>query len=93
VTDPRSLAFIVFQKLRQEATSAPDEELTESGAMRIFLDAINLMPDYEATTGARENVLLIQREGVEFQLNIQDAMDSLIVVWNDYQDIMRGRSA
>lgn len=87
-SESRALAIILFNKIHKELTSSEDE-LTERRAARIIQDALNLLPGYRSEPGSKTSILKIVREesGREEQtceMNIQDAIDSLMVVWKEY---------
>ncbi len=89
-SDTRALALVIFQHLRKQIPILQDSRTAR--ARDIIAEAIQLLPDYRAKKTDRDNILLIQRmtdPPDEFiAMNIQDAIDSLTVLWRDYQSTL-----
>jgi hypothetical protein len=93
--EARAFAIIVYHALRSElARLEEDDELDEIRARAIILRAVNLFPGYEARKDPQYRHLILIDKSEEDQntvsLNIQDAVDSLLIVWRDFQKL-RGR--
>lgn len=98
MNDPRALSFIVYQKIQQELSGQDQEEdLSSRRAREIILDALNLLPEISVQPGPRDDLVLIRyiaageaedatdanQEG--FLFNLQDSIDSLRTVWQDFR--------
>jgi hypothetical protein len=86
INDQRALSLVLYKKLTKDLT-AFEEDMTQKAARKLITDAINLLPGYSAENTDRLNVILIrktddQSDGVS--VNIQDAIDSLMIIWEDY---------
>ncbi|MCB1325892.1 MAG: hypothetical protein H7A21_02445 [Spirochaetales bacterium] len=90
--DVRAQALVLFHSLRQdlEIVEADLGEFDEARARDIILRAINLLPDYEADVDERSHIVIERtaRRGNPIRLNLQDAIDSLRVVWRDYRELV-----
>ena len=88
-SDPRALGLIVFQKFHSELPEL-GEEPGDRAMARLLLEAINLLPDFEARPGDKPHILLLQRLNMphakEIPLNIQAHIDALKTIWRDYLD-------
>lgn len=88
--DPRVVSLILFQKLQKELNDL-DDELTEKVALRILSEALDLIPDLVISPGSRPNEITVshtRNPETKKVLNLQDAADSLLTVWRDYQKVM-----
>ncbi|MBX7059593.1 MAG: hypothetical protein K1X75_16130 [Leptospirales bacterium] len=80
----RALALTLFHALRHELSTI-DDELSPETARSLLLRAINFLPGIQVVEGPRKNLLLLQPEnGPAVALNVQDALDSLRLVWREY---------
>ena len=92
--ESRAFAIVVYHALRSDlARLDEDDELDERRARSMILRAVNLLPGYEAAPDdERDHLLFIHKENQSpVQLNIQDAIDSLLIVWRDFRKLT-GRS-
>ena len=98
MNDPRALSFIVYQKIQQELSGQDQEEdLSSRRAGEIILDALNLLPEITVQPGPRDGFVLIRSittdrteqatdtNQEELLFNLQDFVDSLRTVWQDYR--------
>lgn len=77
------MALVLFQSMREKLENRDD--LTESEARRILLESIELIPDIQSARMDRTTLYLQPVEtDAEIRMPVQDAVDSLIMVWNDY---------
>lgn len=87
VADPReqrALAITLFHALRHELTGI-DDELGPEAARALLSRALNYLPGVEVEATERVNILKLHREGAApVDLNVQDAIDSLRLVWREY---------
>lgn len=97
----RAFAIIVYHALRSDLANLDegddaDRLLNPERARRMILRAVNLFPGYEAEADAEHgHSILIEKTGPESEtvvLNIQDAVDSLQIVWRDFRRLS-GRDA
>lgn len=70
-----------------------EEEPADRDLRRIILEAINLLPDFEAAPGKRDNLIHIRstldadtEKIPEDELNIQYTIDALRTLWRDYHE-------
>lgn len=80
-------ALILYLKIQEELSSI-EEEMNPKKAREIIVESLRLLPDYVVESTEKENWIRIRTIGVagkEILLNLQDAIDSLSLVWNDYQ--------
>jgi hypothetical protein len=94
--EARAFAIIVYHALRRElADIESDDELDEKRARNMILRAVNLLPGYESRPNQEHSHLILIEKLDEGQdtvsLNVQDAVDSLLIVWRDFQKLA-GRS-
>ncbi len=88
--DPRVLTLIIFQKLQKELIYI-DESLRPDRAASIIRRSINGIPGFRAEKTRDEFILIVTNEASKknvMEMNIRDAVDSLIIVWNDYRTLM-----
>ncbi len=95
--EARAFAIIVYHALRSDlARLEEDDELDETRARAMILRAMNLFPGYEARKNPEHSHLILiektDEAGNTVSLNIQDAVDSLLIVWRDFQKL-RGRES
>ncbi len=96
----RAFAIIVYHALRSDLANLDEgddaDRLDEERARRMILRAVNLFPGYQAEADAEHgHSILIEKTGPEPEtvvLNIQDAVDSLQIVWRDFRRLS-GRDA
>ncbi len=88
--DPRVLSLVIFQKLQNDLTQL-EEELTPRKAGELIREGLDLLPGYRALPGReihqirlREEAAPDRPEGEEKVIDIRDAVDSLLLLWNDY---------
>lgn len=68
-----------------------DIEMEEKEAARLIREAIDLLPDFKAEPGEKINQLLLTRvsdRNPPVVFDIQDAIDSLMIVWKDFQNLI-----
>lgn len=88
--DPRVLTLVVFQKLHQELSEI-EGPLTYQRAASLIRRSINHLPGYRAEKGSNEHILVVTNEYDPenvLEMNIRDAIDSLMIVWNDFRELM-----
>ncbi|MCR9141307.1 MAG: hypothetical protein NXI24_03585 [bacterium] len=90
--EARAFAIIVYHALRSDlARLDEDDALDETRARAMILRAVNLFPGYEARKDPEFGHLILIDKTDEGQntvsLNIQDAVDSLLIVWRDFQKL------
>ena len=79
--------LILFQMLSRGLSSL-EEELTEIAARDLIVAAINLLPDYQARPANHPAKILVKElAGAhrEQEIEFQNAVDSLKIIWQDYQ--------
>lgn len=96
--EARAFAIIVYHALRSDLARLEEEdELDEPRARAMILRAVNLFPGYEARPDPRHGHLILIEKSGEGQdtvsLNIQDAVDSLLIVWRDFRKLASRKSA
>jgi len=92
MNDPRALSLVLYHSLRRELSS-PDLELSERMAADMIARSLSLLPNIHLKQGSRYHLLtLTSAEGDEITLNIQDAIDSLRLIWNEYRTLIRPES-
>lgn len=90
--EARAFAIIVYHALRSDLARLDEyDELDEIRARAMILRAVNLFPGYEAQKDLRYgHLILIEKTGEDqntVSLNIQDAVDSLLIVWRDFRKL------
>ncbi len=97
--ESRAFALVVYHALRKELASLGEDELDDHQAREMILNAVNLLPGYEARPLSQKeaeqsgrmfapHLILIEKsddKGDPVQLNIQDAVDSLRIIWRDFR--------
>jgi len=92
VTDPRSLSLALSHALARKIRLY--EELNPEMARTLLLEALNLLPDYTVEETDRPHIVRISTTtGPSFPFNIQDAVDSLIILHKDYQRLASEKSS
>jgi len=85
--DIRAESLIIFQKLHRDLASLGDD-FSDKKIMNLFLEAINLLPDYSARPSEEPDVVLVKRlddpGGEEHRVNLRERTDSLRMVWAEY---------
>ena len=87
---PEDLSFVLYQKLARELTHL-EEDLTPSLAGRLIREAVDLLPGYLVRVGPSYDRLILRKmedQAQEMELNIRDAIDSLLIIWNDYHKLL-----
>ena len=87
MADSRALALILFQKFHKDLPDLKDDP-SERVLGEVIVDAINLLPDYVARPGNKKNLIQVRQlgDGSELTLNIQEFIDSLQTLWNEYKN-------
>lgn len=86
------LSFILYQKLARELTNL-EEDLTPRLAGRLIREALDLLPGFLVRGGPDYDRLILKKmddPSHEVELSIRDAIDSLMVIWDDYHRIQEG---
>lgn len=72
-----------------------EAEPADRDLRRIILEAINLLPDFEAAPGKRDHLIHIRstrssgsEKISEDELNIQYTIDALRTLWRDYHEFL-----
>ncbi len=93
INDKRALSLILFKKLTHDLKEF-DDDMTEKTAARLIAEAVSLIPGFTVTRGEKAGIIYIKKEDSAGSddprgtpVNIQDAIDSLIIVWEDYQKL------
>ena len=105
-SDPRGLALVVFQKFHRELPRL-DENPSDRTLRELIIDAINLLPEFDARKAERRSHIYLKRRSdstpnvpdsssdpEERLVNIQATIDCLRTLWSDFrQERERERDA
>ena len=87
----QALALVLYHSLRRGLAALDEEELDEKRARTMLLVALELLPGMQPRSTDREHLILIEKSAnadEKVRINIQDAVDSLQVVWRDFRALM-----
>lgn len=88
--DRRGLALILFHALRKAIEELdPDSTPGDSELRAIIIKALNLLPQLDVESTEDSSWILLRRlsadsESEPVRFNVQDTIDSLRVLWQDY---------
>ncbi len=90
-TDPRMMSMIVFQRLYHKLRLLDEDNLTNETASSLICEAIDVLPGFHARKGRRNNIIIVRsdaRPGHSGEMYVQNAIDSLRILWSDFQKLM-----
>ncbi len=86
--DPRAAALIIATKLHQGLSAMSEENgrFSEQSARELIVEAIRLLPDVEVTE--KDGTLFVTFSDLKgaAPVPLQDAVDSLLTVWHEYEE-------
>lgn len=79
-------ALVIFHKLSQELKNM-DDDPDEKEARRAIREAIELIPDLHIKSTETPSIVYLKHPGKnkEIRFPLQDAIDSLLILWNEYR--------
>jgi len=80
-------SFILFQKITNEFSHLEDDSLSPVRARRILLSALSLIPGIQVKEIYGENRVVLSHASAPdqtYEMHIQDSIDGLLILWNDY---------
>ncbi|MBI3395559.1 MAG: hypothetical protein HY042_06980 [Spirochaetia bacterium] len=86
--DPRAAALIIAAKLHSglSAISEEDGRLSHQTARDLIINAIRLLPDIQVTESDGTAYISFAGLAGSAPVPLQDAVDSLVTVWNEYEE-------
>ena len=84
-TQTSTYSFLIYEKLRQELLDY-EEPIGQIRAKQILIRALSLIPDLiikESKKPRTIEVSSIQTPGISVEVNLQNAIDSILLLWNE----------
>lgn len=87
----KGLQLLIYHELRRRFASLDEEKLTEKKAARLLLEALQQIPDLKASIDERMQLRIETATGIQY-LPVQNIIDGLCVIWNEYRERQRDAS-